>query len=112
MRLNCVALMKNIDGSNTLNQEGKSILCGDLFVEALLHPDPSSDGQTKCRRTDLAMRIFQTKKEFMDSLNSKKEVSGEVEITVEEAMELKEVINLKYPQPQVVYQCWKLIEGK
>lgn len=90
--------MKNFDGTVATDRE-KPLTLGAVSTEALLavfQDEQSLPGEEKAKRYELAMRILK---------------GGRLELSVEEAAELKRLIGKAFA-PLIVGQAFRMIEGK
>ena len=100
MKIKVTDVLKQLDGTtpivNMVDGEAKDATIREAFVNALMIPVETDAGIKKVEKYDLAMRIYNT---------------DEVELSVEEAATIKEVVGKAFA-PIVVGQLFKLLDGK
>lgn len=97
------ARIVNLDGGPLLDDKGKetTLTVRSIAVNSLMAPYPDEQnlsGEDKMKRVDLARRLQDTK--------------TKAELTSEDIVLIKRLVNKAYASPLVVEQTWKALERK
>ncbi len=98
MKIPIDTLMRNL-GGEVIEEDDKPITLRIVFTSALISQNQGDkpSGEQKARRYALAVRTQQAK--------------GDLELSVDEAAEIKKLIGLRYG-PLIVGQAWEIIDPK
>ena len=89
--------LKNYDDAKLTDPNGVIMTLKKVICDALSQVDSEKCRMSKFERSELAIRIYQSK--------------GQFEITVEEMADVKAVVDKAWP-PIVINQVYKILEGK
>ena len=102
MEIDFSQAMKNLDGTEAMEGEGKgakALTLGSVATEALLavfQDEQALPGNDKVRRYELALRVHK---------------GGKQDMKAEEIVEIKTLVGKAFA-PIIVGQAWKMLEGK
>lgn len=98
MKINFNIELKDMDGKPIMETKDKPLLLDKVCVNAVLSeiPDEKTTGEQKLQRFQLAKKIYG---------------AGEIDVTAEEIVLLKDKIGKLY-LPLVVGQVFEILEGK